>query len=167
MQCSTEQLIIQPLTHQDTDFIIELLNQRSFIENIADKGVRNQRDAIKYLDEGPLASYRQFGFGLSRVQLKLSGEPIGICGLLRRPELTCPDLGYALLDRFTGKGYAKEAAAGVLKIADTQLKLTSVCAVTSLDNPASIGLLKSLGFKFVKEIELYGEPTNYYLRERA
>lgn len=165
MNYSTERLSIRPLTHDDSSFIIELLNQESFIKNIADKEVRTEEDAINYLDNGPLASYKEFGFGLSCVQLKASNELIGTCGLLKRPELEYPDIGYALIDRFAGKGLAKEAAKGALEVADNQLKLKRICAVTSLDNPASIGLLISLGFQFEKEIVLYGEPTNYYLRE--
>lgn len=165
MNYVTERLLVRPLTHEDSDFIIELLNQESFIKNIADKGVRTKKDAIEYLDNGPIASYQQFGFGLSGVQLKGSNELIGTCGLLKRPELDYPDIGYALIDRFAGKGFAKEAAIGALEVADNQFKLKRICAVTSLDNPPSIGLLISLGFQFEKEIELYGEPTNYYLRE--
>ena len=164
MNYSTERLSIRPLNHNDTSFIIELLNQKSFMDNIADKGVRTEQDALDYLESGPLASYRQYGFGLSCVQLKSSNQPIGICGLLKRPELEHPDIGYALLDRFAGKGFAKEAAQGTLDVADNQYKLKRVCAVTSLDNPASIKLLLSLGFQFEKEMVLYGEATNYYLR---
>jgi RimJ/RimL family protein N-acetyltransferase len=167
MNYATERLRIRPLTCNDTKFIIELLNQKSFIENIADKQVKTTEDAIEYLTSGPIASYREFGFGLSCVELKESGQPIGLCGLLKRSELDHPDIGYALLDRFTGKGYAKEAASGCLLIADTELNLKTVCAVTSLNNPTSIELLVKLGFKFLKEIEFYGEPTNYYEREKV
>ena len=73
--------------------------------------MRNLDDARRYIEDGPLASYARYGFGLWLVELKPGGEPAGICGLLKRDTLPDVDLGYALLQRFWGKGYAREAAA--------------------------------------------------------
>ena len=38
----TERLTVRELTFADAAFILRLLNEPSFIENIADKGVRNR-----------------------------------------------------------------------------------------------------------------------------
>ena len=164
MNCSTERLHLRQFTHDDAQFIIQLLNQKSFIDNIADKGVRTVDDAIDYLDKGPMDSYQKFGFGLAMVTLK-TGEPIGMCGLLKRPELEEADIGYSLIDKFAGKGYASEAAQAVLQQAFQQYDLKKIAAVTSPNNASSIGLLEKLGFHFVKRIELYEQPVNYYLLE--
>jgi RimJ/RimL family protein N-acetyltransferase len=61
----TERLIIRQLTLDDAEFIIQLLNEESFIRYIADKNVRTHADAVNYLMNGPLASYRDYGFGLN------------------------------------------------------------------------------------------------------
>jgi RimJ/RimL family protein N-acetyltransferase len=37
-----------------------------------------------------------------------------MCGLLKRDELDYPDLGYALLPDFCGKGYAIEASSSLI-----------------------------------------------------
>ncbi|GAM68582.1 acetyltransferase [Vibrio sp. JCM 19236] len=55
--CETERLVIRQFKLTDADFIIELLNQESFIRFIGDKQVRSVSDAEYYLNKGPLASY--------------------------------------------------------------------------------------------------------------
>ncbi|MCO4321114.1 hypothetical protein [Aliidiomarina quisquiliarum] len=71
--CTTGRLVIRCFNLSDTDFIIRLLNEESFIRCIGDKKVRTQEDALNYLTKGPLASYEAHGFGLNMVQLKKLG----------------------------------------------------------------------------------------------
>lgn len=162
MDCFTKRLRIREFTYSDAGFIVQLLNQESFIDNIADKGVRTKEDAIAYLDSGPFASYREFGFGLSLVELRESNQSIGMCGLLKRPELEEVDIGYALLDQYAGKGYALEAASETIAVGHQSHQLKKIAAVTSPDNSNSIRLLEKLGFKFKKMIQFYDQPTRYF-----
>ncbi len=92
-------------------FILRLLNEPSFLENIGDRGVRSLDDARTYLTKGPFASYAQHGFGLFHVSLKEGGEAIGMCGLLKRDWLDASDVGFAFLPEFWSKGYAYESSA--------------------------------------------------------
>jgi len=142
----TERLIIRPFDLGDCDFILRLLNEPSFIENIADRGVRTQEQAAAYLAQGPLASYRTQGHGLFRVELKGSGLAIGMCGLLKREQFADVDLGYAFLPEHCGRGYATEAAAGVLAWGRAALGLARVIAVLHPGNARSAALLTRLGF---------------------
>ena len=96
----TERLALRKLSSDDAEFILELLNEPSFIRNIGDKGVRTKDEAVQYIHDGPVASYEKFGFGLYLVELKGSGVPIGICGLLKRESLPDVDVGFAFLPKF-------------------------------------------------------------------
>jgi RimJ/RimL family protein N-acetyltransferase len=116
--------------------------------------VRTLADAHKYLQEGPMASYQQFGFGLYLVQLKAGEVPIGMCGLIKRPSLTDVDIGFAFLPQFRGQGYAFEAATAVLNYAKTELGLKRIVAITAVDNLRSIKLLENLGLHFQKMVRL-------------
>jgi RimJ/RimL family protein N-acetyltransferase len=158
----TKRLHIRELCLDDSSFIIELLNQASFIRNIGDKMVRTQADAIKYLNEGPMASYKRHGFGLNAVLIKGSTTPIGMCGLLKRDELSNPDLGYAFLPTFCGQGYALEAATAVLHDGKTRHGLSTVLAVTLPDNLRSQALLIKLGFHLKEQIDLYNSANNLF-----
>lgn len=161
----TERLVLRPLTADDAEFILELLNEPSFLRYIGDRGVRTAADACRYIREGPMASYERFGFGLYRVELKASGEPLGICGLLKRDELPDPDVGFAFLPRFWSKGYASESAAAVLAHARDALRLQRILAITSPDNTASMALLGKLGFRFDRMARMPGDEAEVRLFE--
>ncbi|EKE68108.1 GNAT family N-acetyltransferase [Gallaecimonas xiamenensis] len=137
-------LWLQLLGEKDAPFVLELVNQPAWIANIGDKGVRTLDGAKRYLAEGPLASYRQHGFGLYLVSLK-DGTPIGLCGLLKRDYLDHPDIGYALHSGHWGQGYAREAARAVLDLA-RQKGLGTLLAITLPQNQPSCALLETLGF---------------------
>jgi RimJ/RimL family protein N-acetyltransferase len=150
----TERLILRRLTIDDAEFILELLNDASFLRFIGDKGVRNIDDAVCYLQTGPIASYERFGFGLYLVELKTSGEPIGMCGLLKRDTLPDVDVGFAFLPTFWSQGYAFESAAAVMAFGREALGLRRIVAITSPDNQASISLLEKIGLRFERMIKL-------------
>ncbi|WP_333609594.1 GNAT family N-acetyltransferase [Arsukibacterium sp.] len=153
----THRLIIRQLALADAPFILALLNQPSFIGNLGDKGVRTIADAEQYLQQGPLASYQQHGFGLLALQLAGSEQLIGICGLLQREQLPAPDLGYALLPQYTGQGFAEEAAKACLQLA-VALNIPSLFAVVNTDNSRSIRLLEQLQFQYVEPHRLENSP---------
>ena len=150
----TERLVLRRLSADDAEFILELLNQPSFLQYIGDKGVRNNDDAINYIQTGPVASYERFGFGLYLVELKDTAVPIGICGLLKRDTLPDVDVGFAFLPDYWSRGYAFEAAAAVMNYGKEVLGLRRIVAITSLDNEASIRLLAKIGLKFERLIKL-------------
>ncbi len=160
--CETERLTIRQLNLNDTPFIIRLLNDESFIRYIADKNVRTKLDATNYLKNGPLSSYKLYGFGLSLVLLKGTDIAIGICGLLKREELDYPDLGYAFLPAFWGKGYASEAVNTVLKKGVVEHSLRNILAVTLANNQKSKRLLKNAGFTLKETIVLQGSQNDLY-----
>jgi Acetyltransferases, including N-acetylases of ribosomal proteins len=154
----TPRLKLRRFSTDDAAFVLELLNEPSFLRYIGDKKVRNLDDARQYILNGPVASYERNGFGLNLVELKDQHTPIGMCGLLKRDELPDADIGFAFLPTFWKKGFAFEAATAVLHDARERLKLPRLLAITSLDNDASIELLERLGFKFERVMRL--SPTH-------
>jgi RimJ/RimL family protein N-acetyltransferase len=159
----TNRLYLRHLSMADADFILRLLNEPSFIQNIGDRGVRTLEDARAYITNGPIASYQKHGFGLWMVEAKQSGASVGICGLLRRDVLDDVDIGYALLPEFWSKGYAQESATAVLSFAREKLGLKRVVAVVSPDNQSSIRLLEKIGFAFETMVKLSPEAEEIKL----
>src|SRR5512139_652908 len=104
----TERLTLTQVTLDDDAFVLELLNDPGWLQGIGDRGVRTIEDARAYIVE-------RFGKSLWLVARNASGEPLGMCGLVvGREGLDSPDIGYAYLERHSGKGYATEAARAVL-----------------------------------------------------
>lgn len=141
----TARLRLRPLTLDDAPFVLGLLNEPSFLEHIGDKGARDLDGARRYLAEGPLAMYAAHGLGLWLVEEKKSGAPIGLCGLLQRPTLPEPDLGYAFKPASWGQGYALEACRATLAWGREAKGLTRILAIVSPGNAASIRVLEKLG----------------------
>ncbi|NQD35679.1 GNAT family N-acetyltransferase [Permianibacter sp. IMCC34836] len=155
----TTRLSMRRMTGADASFLVQLLNQDSFLRFIGDKQVRNELDALRYLRDGPDAMYERYGFCLHRVALKDSDQPIGMCGLLKREQLEGPDIGFAFLTEHNGKGYGSEAAAAVLDYAFSTLQLPRVIAIANADNVASHRLLTKIGMQYQGLRSVYpGEP---------
>jgi len=149
----TERLCLRQLGEEDAPFMLGLLNEPSFIENIGDRGVRTVEGARQYIVSGAIASYEQHGFGLYMVELKGVAAPIGICGLVKRPFLQDADIGFALRPQFWSQGYALESAAAVMAYARDQLGIERVVAIVSPGNESSIKLLRRLGLEFERMLE--------------
>lgn len=164
----TPRLLLRPFDprcSRDCAFLLELLNQPSFITNIADRGVRTREDAARYLRENTLPMYARHGCGMLAIERRSDGERVGMCGLLKRDQLPDHDLGYALLDRHAGQGYAREAAAAVLGWGWDALRLPRIAAFTAPDNHPSIRLLEHLGFGFLdlRLLPGHAEPSRYFV----
>lgn len=167
MVLETERLFLRQLTPDDDAFILELLNEPGFLENIGDRQVRDLEGARRYVAEGPAVSYARHGFGLWWVGLKATAEPVGICGLIKREVLDHPDIGYAFLARFSGQGFASEAGAAVLAYGRRALGLGRIVAITKPDNDGSIRVLEKIGLKFDGMVTLadHGGESRYFVSD--
>ena len=164
----TGRLRLRHLSNGDAAFMLELLNDPDYIQNIGDRGVRNLEDAERYILTGPAESYKQFGFGLYLVELRQPVQSIGICGLLRRDYHPDVEIGFAFLPGGRGHGYVFEAATAVLEVARS-LKLDRIVAITALDNQRSIRVLEKLGFRFEGTTTFGGQTgaRKLFVREPA
>ena len=153
---STRRLRLRWLAADDAAFILRLVNDPEWLRFIGDREVASLDDARRYIADGPVAMYRSRGFGLNRVALREDDRAIGICGILKRETLAEPDLGFALLAEFRGRGYAQEAAAAVLEHARTKLGIGRIAAIVQPANRGSVWLLEGLGF--VRQGEISAQP---------
>jgi RimJ/RimL family protein N-acetyltransferase len=163
----TKRLAMRWLVADDAPFVLELMNDADWLRYIGDRGIRSIDDASRYIDERLLAQCIRLGYGLNRVALRASDTPIGICGLVSRDWLDVPDLGYAFLPQFRGRGCATEAAAAVLDHARDVLGLKRVAAIVSPDNRDSIRVLERIGMIFERLVTPPGEPREICLYARA
>ena len=159
----TERLKLRQFTFDDSKFIIELLNSEGWIKYIGERNVKNEEDAKNYLQNGTLKSYEQNGYGLWLVETKENKIPIGMCGIIHRTELENPDIGFAFLPDFTGKGFAFEIASATINFAKERLKLPVILGITVSYNVNSIQLLTKIGMRFIKTINLPDDPEELML----
>jgi RimJ/RimL family protein N-acetyltransferase len=163
-QIETERLVLRPFEpDRDAAFILEVLNEPAFIANVADRGVRTLAQAADYIRERFLPGYARYGVGYCAVELKATGEPVGTCGLLKRDTLEHFDIGYSTLDRFSGNGYAFEAASALMHYGRTEMGLTRIIGLTKPGNVKSTHLLEKLGLCFERMVQVPGFSTESQL----
>jgi RimJ/RimL family protein N-acetyltransferase len=158
----TERLRLRTLALDDAPFYLEVVNTPGFIQFIGDRGIRTVDAAREAIAGGPMAMQESLGHSLYLVERKEDGAPIGMCGLIKRDSLADVDIGYAFLPEFGGKGYATEAAAGVLAYAPS-VGIRRLVAITSPGNDASDAVLRRIGMRFEKLVYLTPEDTGTQL----
>jgi ribosomal-protein-alanine N-acetyltransferase len=161
----TPRLAVRAFTLEDAAFIVELLNDPGWLKHIGDRGVRTLDDARRYLIDGPIAAGARQGFALWAVLRRddASGVPIGMCGLVRREGLEHVDLGYAFLPAARGQGFAREAAAAVLKHGFERLGLARIVAITAVNNEDSGRVLEAIGMRFEQRTRVPGHAEDSLL----
>jgi RimJ/RimL family protein N-acetyltransferase len=159
----TERLILRHVVENDALFILDILNQPSFIQFIGDRGVRDTDAAKEYIESRFTKSYRDNGFGMFLVELKEDHMPLGLSGFVKRDSLPDPDIGFAFLPQYWSKGYAYESAAAVLEYGRDTLDLKRVLAITSIDNESSGKLLEKIGLRFERLFTAPGDDEELKL----
>lgn len=150
----TNRLSLREFDLNDSEFIINLVNAPNWLKFIGNKSIKTTEDAISYLENGPIKSYMENGFGLWLTQLKDSNVPIGMCGLINRETLENVDIGFAILPEYCGSGYGFEMANATMNYAKNSLGLEKIVAITDSSNIASINLLNKIGLYFEKTLKL-------------
>ncbi|MGH8128100.1 MAG: GNAT family N-acetyltransferase [Gammaproteobacteria bacterium] len=145
--CSTPRLLIRQMTPGDAAFLHRQITEPSWIENIGDRDVGSPEEAARYIESRIFVQYKSLGYGMNLIQSKATGEPVGVCGLTKKAYLQHPDIGFALLERHWGQGYAVEAARAVMTHAEQSLGILSFSAVVIPTNERSAKVLGKLGFQ--------------------
>ncbi len=167
MICESDRLLLRLTRRDDAAFLLRIVNQASWIRHIGDRKVHTLEDAERYVDTRMLEPIRQHGFGMYVIELKATGEAVGLCGLVKRDALPDPDLGFALLDEHAGRGYALEAATAMLRHARDTLKMPRLLAITTPANARSGNLLEKLGFRLEEAPHVNPEGENLSLWSRC
>ena len=145
----TERLKLRTIHPDDAAFYYALVNDPTWIEHIGDKGIRSVEGARTAIIEGPCAMQQRCGHSLYVMERKRDGQPLGLCGLIKRDSLPEVDIGYAIRPAYFGQGYTYEAASAVVAYARDVLGIKRLMGITNPANTVSISLLAKLGLTFI------------------
>jgi RimJ/RimL family protein N-acetyltransferase len=125
-------------------------------------------EARRNMTDGAISMQERLGHSMYVVELRDSGTPIGMCGLIKRDTLEDVDIGYAFMPEYRGCGYAYEAARATVEHARA-LGIPRLAGITKPGNEASNQLLLKLGLRFKCVLHLTPEDpgTNLYMAELA
>lgn len=145
----TQRLCLRPLRPSDWEAVVALRGNPESMCFIPRPMITDKASALTMIEM--IQQKIDEGTGINWVITeKEADEMLGIIGHYRiKPEHFRSEIGYMLLPKAQGKGYAKEAVQAMLIYGFEQLDLHSVEAVIDPENEASIKLIEKLGF--VKE----------------
>ncbi len=160
----TERLHLRPFTEGDVAAFFALGSDPEVIRFVSPNPLVSLAQAEAMLHAAPLHDYARYGYGRLAVVEKGGSEVIGFCGLKYLPDLAEIDLGYRFLPSHWGKGYASESALAVLDHARTVLGLARIIGLADPANTASTKVLRKLGMRFERLIDLppYPVPIELY-----
>ena len=143
---TTNRLSLRKFSKEDAGFILELTNTTGFLKNVGDHKIRTLEDAENYIVNRLSASYEKYGFGFWVCEIRESGIPAGMCGLVKRDGFEYPEIGFAT-----------EVALAVKQYAGKELSLEFIMAIANPGNDASIRVLSKLGLPETGRTRLPGE----------
>jgi RimJ/RimL family protein N-acetyltransferase len=153
----TNRLLLRPIGLDDVEFMLKLINCPGFIRFIGDRKIRTHDQANTYLQY--MLSNLDITYWV--IETKDNSVSVGVVTWVKRDFLPSPDIGYALLPEFEGKGYAFEASQAWL--AYQQKTHKTVLAICQVDNLASIKLLQKLKFMLEAIFEKEGKTMYRYV----
>src|SRR5271169_2052101 len=155
----TERLVARPWQIEDLPLAIKLWGDPAVTALIDSRGKLTSAQVGEKL-RAEIERERSSGVQYWALFDHRNGEFVGCGGL--RPWLYTPgeanfEVGFHLVKRCWGKGFATEAAFGALEYARGKLRLSQVYAGHHPHNRASEKILKNLGFEFIRSV--FYEPT--------
>ena len=141
---TTERLILRRLDLDDAQSFVELGTDPEVLRYTGAAPMNTLDDARSVLQELQ-ERYARDDFGRWAMIRREDGQFLGWCGL-RRLEREGVDLGFWVLRRFWGQGYATEAARASIDLAFERYALPFLLGRAVAENGASRAVLARLGF---------------------
>ena len=151
----TNRLLLRPFTEDDASLLYELNLDPEVIRYTHDP-IADVEHAKQVLNEVMLPQYSLYDHGRWAVHLRSNHEFMGWCGLKYLSETNEVDLGYRLMKKFWGKGYATEAALACIEYGFNTLNLPVIIGRALPGNLASIKVLEKCGMKYLHDEVMHG-----------
>lgn len=144
---TTERLCLREMTTADAEHAYLLNSDPEVVRHTGDGPFASPEAARTFLAAYP--DYRIHGFGRWAVVRSTDEAWLGWCGLKRHPNGDV-DLGYRLMRRYWGQGYATEAGRACLDLGFDRFGLDLIIGRVARENTASIRVLEKLGMRYWK-----------------
>jgi ribosomal-protein-alanine N-acetyltransferase len=159
----TARLRIRPVEESDVDGAHRVYGDPEAMRYVGADGAPRTREQTAAGVTRMIEGQERNGFSLWAVELRETGEMIGICGVVH-VDGTGPDveLVYEFQRSAWGTGYATEAARACLAAALGPLGLKRVVALAYPENAQSIRIMQKLGMRAAGTVEAYGHELVCY-----
>lgn len=114
-----------------------------------------------------LGHWQLRGYGLWALEDKQTGDLVGRAGLYNPDGWPGLEVGWALIPRFQGQGFATEAGAAALNFAFGEVGADAIISCIQPGNAPSIAVAERLGQRYVRNDLLQGIRVHIYGVDRA
>jgi RimJ/RimL family protein N-acetyltransferase len=151
----TDRLRLREVSQADLDFLATLMSHPEVMRYYPKLATRDETQAWI---ERQWERYATFSHGIWLVENRLTGEPVGRCGLAIQEVdgVGEPEIGYMMHRPFWRQGYATEAALGVRNWAFETRSLDRVISLVRPENLPSHGVARKLGMRPERETQFAG-----------
>lgn len=164
MEIVSERLLMRPYNDHDLDFLESLLTNPNMVRYIGNGRIRDKEGIKQFLswiyDTYTLNPH----YGLKLILDKESNKRIGHAGLV--PQMINGkqeiEIGYWISEEYWGRGFATEAARGLMEYGKNKLKIEKMIALIQKDNITSHKVAKKIGMQLEREINLKGKHVFVY-----
>lgn len=146
----TPRLLLRQFTETDAPLLLQLNSDPEVVKYVHELPLVTEEQAMNIIVNIILPQYKN-ELGRWAMHKKDNMEFIGWCGLKHLPEKDEIDLGYRLLKKEWGKGFASEAAQHTLEYGFNKLNLSLITGKAHKKNIASLKILEKLGMNFIRE----------------
>ncbi|CAM1368116.1 GNAT family N-acetyltransferase [Tenacibaculum xiamenense] len=165
----TENLILRQFQETDVSHIFELDSNPEVHKYLGNKPISTYKQAEEIISFF-LEQYEQRKIGRFATFEKSSGDFIGWSGLKlnsgNKEELNgftkFIDIGYRLIPKFWGKGYATESATKCLDFGFRAMNYDIIYGAAETANNGSNKILQKIGLKFVNDFIFEGSEAKWY-----
>ena len=145
----------------DLDKLIELRSDSEVNKYLGGTRLQNPEAIAKRL-QVYIDCYDKFGFGVTAMIWKETGEIIGWSGLMPLENSGEIEVGYGMIKEFWGKGIGLETALGWLDYGFNQAGLERIVAVAEPENVGSWRIMEKCGMRYEKTEVHYGIECLFY-----
>ncbi len=162
----TERLILREILPSDDKGMFALDSDKDVHKYLGNKPIISIEQARQTIDL-VRQQYIDNGIGRWAIIDKNTNNFIGWTGLKLVKELTNNhknyyDLGYRLIKKYWGKGFATETAKASLDYGFSTLNLTEIFGTADINNLASRNVLEKAGLKYIETFNHNGTPTDWF-----
>lgn len=158
-------MILREMRPEDAPALFLLNEDPEVLRYTGDARFASVEHTREFLVAYPATSYLKHGYGRWVCEAQDNGELLGWCGL-RMQDSGEVDLGYRLLRRCWGLGYATEAAAACLEVGFVELGLDTIVARAANANAASLRVIEKLGMRPRGAVQCHGLDSTLYALTR-
>lgn len=166
----TDRLFLREISEEDVSGLYELDSDPRVHQYLGNKPLQSKEEVypiIEYIQN----QYKTNGIGRWAMIEKSTGHFMGWTGLKLETKETNGftnyyDLGYRIIPKYWGKGYATESALFAVEYGFKELGIKKLCGAADVENIASNRVLQKAGLKFINEFLYDNIPCNWYERKK-